>query len=303
MNPAPATMRRTTKGDARMKAYKVVDVFTDQPLLGNPVAVVMDGAGLTDAQMAAIARWTNLSETTFLLPATDPAADYALRIFTPACELPFAGHPTLGSAHAAVEGGLAAPGDGRLVQQCAAGLIPITAEPGGRFTFILPKPQVTPLAAADIAALGEVLGCDFASSAPPEIINVGPHWIVGQLADAAAILALQPDYSRLAALERRLKVTGVTLFGAHPQGGPADIEVRSFAPSGGANEDPVCGSGNGAVAVYRHRLGLRDAAYVAAQGACMGREGRVSVAIGADGEVQVGGACITTVEGAIRLAP
>lgn len=290
--------------------YKVVDVFTGRPLAGNPVAVVFDADGLSTETMQAIANWTNLSETTFVLTPTTPAADYRLRIFTPRSELPFAGHPTLGSAHAILEAGRATPReDSRLVQQCNIGLVDVAIEerPDGRqLAFALPSAHIQPLPAADAAELELVLGCRLGHEAAPAIVNVGPIWVVVPLPDAAAVLDLQPDFARLAAFERRLGVTGVTLFGRCARAAVDEVamEVRSFAPSCGVEEDPVCGSGNASVAAYQWERGLLPvggAAYVAAQGRRVGRDGRVKVQVAADGQVRVGGSCITCVDGRLAL--
>lgn len=284
------------------RKYKVVDVFTSRPLLGNPVAVVLDAEDLAVDAMQQIARWTNLSETTFLLRPTRPEADYRLRIFTPGSELPFAGHPTLGSAHAAIESGRVTPRSGRLVQECGAGLIEI-AVTGQQLVLTLPAPTITALAPEDVHELEAVLGAPVLRSAAPALVDVGPVWIVAELGSAEAVLSLQPDLARSAALERRLHATGVTVFGVH-RTGDADIEVRSFAPSCGVGEDPVCGSGNGSVAAFRRARGsLRDpkAAYVAAQGRCIGRDGHVSITVDGDGPVTVGGSAVTVVDGVLRV--
>lgn len=287
--------------------YKVVDVFTSQPLAGNPVAVVFDADELRTETMQAIANWTNLSETTFVLTPTAPAADYRLRIFTPRSELPFAGHPTLGSAHAVLEAGRATPRQGgRLVQQCGIGLVDVTFEDGAdgrQLTFALPSALVKPLPAADAAELELILGCKLNHEAAPAIVDVGPIWVVLPMTDATAVLDLRPDFARLAAFERRLGVIGLTVFGRYP-GGDVAIEVRAFAPSCGVEEDPVCGSGNASVAAYQWEHGLLSAggtAYVAAQGRRVGRDGRVKVQVDADGQVRVGGSCITCVAGRLTL--
>jgi PhzF family phenazine biosynthesis protein len=288
--------------------YKVVDVFTAKPLAGNPVAVVFDADGLDTEAMQAIAGWTNLCETTFLLTPTTAAADYRLRIFTPRNELPFAGHPTLGSAHAVLEAGRASLREGgRLVQQCDIGLVDVTVEDaiGGReFTFALPSARITPLSAADVAELELIAGCRLEPAAAPALVNVGPMWVILPMADAAAVLALKPDFARLAAFEQRLGITGLTVFGRYPPASEADIEVRAFAPSCGVEEDPVCGSGNASVAAFQWARGLLPAggaSYVAAQGRRVGRDGRVNVQVGAGGQVRVGGACITCVDGRLAL--
>jgi PhzF family phenazine biosynthesis protein len=287
--------------------YKVVDVFTSRPLAGNPVAVVFDADGLETEAMQAIAHWTNLSETTFVLKPTTPAADYRLRIFTPRSELPFAGHPTLGSAHAILEAGRATPREGGLlVQQCSIGLVDVTIEDGAegrQLAFALPSVRIDPLPAADVAELELILGCKLNHEAAPAIVNVGPTWVVLPMTDATAVLDLRPDFARLAAFERRLDVTGVTVFGRYPQGDVA-MEVRAFAPSCGVEEDPVCGSGNASVAAFQWERGLLPSsgvAYVAAQGRCVGRDGRVKVQVDVDGRVRVGGSCITCVDGVLAL--
>lgn len=288
------------------RAYKVVDAFSAKPLLGNPVAVILDGAGLSDAAMQAIAQWTNLSETTFVLPPTRGDADYRLRIFTPGSELPFAGHPTLGSAHAVIEAGLVAPRGGRLVQECGVGLVAITVEGEGaarRLILALPPATVTTLPTAELVELEAILGHEIVREASPAIVNVGAVWLIAEIAGAEALLALKPDFARSAAFERRLGVTGITVFARREGSGP-EIEVRSFAPSCGVNEDPVCGSGNGSVAVFRAARGLLPAGgtrYEAAQGRCVGRDGTIAISVDADGKVQVGGACVTTVNGSLLL--
>lgn len=290
-----------------MRAYKVVDVFTSKPLLGNPVAVILDSEGLTTAQMQEIAAWTNLSETTFLLQPTTADADYRLRIFTPRGELPFAGHPTLGSAHAALEAELVMLRDGALVQECGVGLVELTAEGEGanrRLTFRLPTAKFTALSPADVEELEAIVGHQVERNLPPAIVNVGAVWVVAQLPSAATVLGLKPDLARSAAFERRLGVTGLSVFGHHADGVEAKIEVRSFAPSCGVDEDPVCGSGNGAVAVFQRERGLLapgGTTYVATQGLCVGRDGRVSVNVHADGQVILGGACVTCVDGILAV--
>jgi PhzF family phenazine biosynthesis protein len=294
----------------RSHDYKVVDVFTVRPLAGNPVAVVFDADGLDTEAMQVIANWTNLSETTFVLTPTTPAADYRLRIFTPRSELPFAGHPTLGSAHAILESERTTPrAGGRLVQECQIGFVDVSIEdgPDGRqLAFALPSARIEPLPEADAAELALILGCTLGHEARPAFVNVGPIWVVLAMSDAAAVLDLRPDFARLAAFERRLGVTGLTVFGRYPQAlvDEVAIEVRSFAPSCGVEEDPVCGSGNASVAAYQWERGLLPTggtAYVAAQGRRVGRDGRVQVQVGADGQVRVGGSCITCVDGRLTL--
>jgi PhzF family phenazine biosynthesis protein len=274
-----------------------VDVFTDVPFLGNPVAVVLDADRLSDATMQRIAHWTNLSETTFVVGATDPQADYRLRIFTPERELPFAGHPTLGSAAAVIAARRVVPRAGRLVQQCGAGLVPIRADASGaRLHFEVPRARVAPVSVADRTALAAALGLP-ATAPVIEAIDVGPVWLTAELADAGVLRALRPDLAALETLTRRLGATGVTLHADQAVGSATDVAVRSFAPAAGVPEDPVCGSGNACVAVQR-RAGGRRADYVAAQGEAVGRDGRISVGYRGDA-IEIGGSTVICVEGRI----
>lgn len=287
--------------------YKVVDVFTSQPLLGNPVAVVLDADGLSTETMQAIANWTNLSETTFVSRPTRSDADYRLRIFTPRSELPFAGHPTLGSAHAILESGWITPRAGaRLFQECGVGLVELTVKEsseGRNLAFTLPPAKILPLQDSDVKELEQILSCKVDQEVAPAIVNVGAIWVIARLIDAATVIGLRPDFSKLADFERRLGVTGLTVFGAHAAES-ADIEVRTFAPSCGVEEDPVCGSGNGSVAAFRWArsiLSPRGGTYVASQGRCVGRDGRVHVSVDSQGTVSIGGGCVTCVTGTLSL--
>jgi PhzF family phenazine biosynthesis protein len=277
---------------ARERAFRQVDVFTAVPYKGNPVAVVLDGEGLSDAEMQGFANWTNLSETTFVLPASDPGADYRVRIFTPKAELPFAGHPTLGTAHAVLEAGLAKARDGRLVQQCAVGLVDL-AVGGEGLSFRLPRYALSELSEPEATAW---IGA--AVTGPAQAVDVGPVWLVAQVAEVAALETLAHDEARLAAYYVPKGWTGATLFAVEGD----RVVVRSFAPGDGIAEDPVCGSGNGAVAAFRLAAGqVGDGyGYVASQGRQVGRDGYVRVRIdGAD--IHVGGRCVTCVEGVVRL--
>ena len=279
----------------KSRPFMQVDVFTDRPYRGNPVAVVLDGNGLDDEEMLAIARWTNLSETTFVFEADAPGADYRLRIFTPVHELPFAGHPTLGSAFAVAASGIARPREGRLVQQCAAGLVPLRFEPSAdRVWLRLPAARTTPLHDAQRRRLSAALGIDCPDDACA--IDVGPVWITLRAPSAAAVLAMQPDQSAIAALSRELGATGVTVFAEHVDG-PARYEVRSFAPAANVPEDPVCGSGNGCVAVMLSLGGEREP-YLARQGRAIGRDGFVAVGFPGEG-IEIGGSVVTCIRGEI----
>ena len=267
-------------------SFMQVDVFTQQPFLGNPVAVVIGAEGLDTEEMQRIACWTNLSETTFLLKSE--VADYRLRIFTPRQELPFAGHPTLGSAHAALESGFVKRKDS-LRQECGAGIIDLSVEKDGIFLL---GPQ------AKVSDVRKTL--PFAAKLLR--IDVGPVWVVGEMADAARLAALQPDMAALSDFSHDVEATGLTLFAASGEKGAA-IHVRSFAPAHGIPEDPVCGSGNLSVAAYlrqtnqTRRFGER---YVARQGMQVGRDGRVKVRIDDDG-IRIGGHAVTCVEGQLRV--
>jgi PhzF family phenazine biosynthesis protein len=279
-------------------AFQQVDVFTAVPFKGNPVAVVLDGDRVSAADMQAIAGWTNLSETTFVCAPTDERADYRLRIFTPKRELPFAGHPTIGSAHAVLRHGLKGKTAGRLVQECGKGLVDIKIE-GERLFLALPEPRFREPNASQVAAVAEALGVKTADIQRASIIDVGPVWFTLQLPSAETVAALAPDMGRLAALSS-IGITGVNVFGLHDVGAGADLEVRSFAPGEGVPEDPVCGSGNGCVAalVRRDRV-LQARSYVAGQGRCLGRDGRVAVELD-DSTIWLGGHAVTCVEGVLH---
>jgi PhzF family phenazine biosynthesis protein len=273
--------------------FSQVDVFTDTPLLGNPVAVVHAAQEVSDATMQAFARWTNLSETTFLLPATDPAADYRLRIFTPGGELPFAGHPTLGSCHAWLEAGGEARTVGAVVQQCGVGLVRIRRD-GSRLAFAAPPLRDS---AIDEPGLQQVLGAlrlpRSAVRAARQLDN-GPLWLGIVLTDAATVLAIDPDHAALKHLPK------VGVIGAHPAGGECAFEVRAFAASVGIPEDPVTGSLNASLAQWLMAEGLAPERYTAAQGRCLGRAGRVRLT--REGTtLWVGGHSVGCVHGEVEL--
>ena len=275
------------------RRFSQLDVFTTVPLRGNPLAVVHDAQGLTDAQMADMARWTNLSETTFLLPPDDPEADYRVRIFTPGGELPFAGHPTLGSCHAWLAAGGVPRDAAVVVQQCGVGRVRVRRD-GDRLAFAAPAlrrtgPVEPTLRAQAVAALGlpddQVLRLEW--------IDNGPGWMGALLADAATVLALRPDFVAMRGLK-------LGVVGPHPAGAECQFEVRAFVPGLGVPEDPVTGSLNAGLAQWLIGAGLAPAAYVAAQGAALGRAGRVHVQReGAD--VWIGGAVCPVVSGIVRL--
>ena len=280
--------------------FQQIDVFTSVPFKGNPVAVVLDGDHLSTGDAQAIARWTNLSETTVVCTPTHPDADYRLRIFTPRSELPFAGHPTIGSAHAVLRHGLKPRTPGRLVQECGRGLVSLRIDDDQLF-FALPARVHCEPTAEQRAGVAEALGIAATGILRASIIDVGPVWFTLQLPDARQVIALAPNMGKLAALAP-MGVTGVTIFGLHAPGSAAQLEVRSFAPADGIPEDPVCGSGNGCVADVIQREGLLGGStYVAAQGRCLGRDGRVLVRFAEDGTIWLGGAAVTCVEGTLTV--
>jgi PhzF family phenazine biosynthesis protein len=280
-------------------SFQQVDVFTAVPFKGNPVAVVLDGDALSSEQMQAIAHWTNLSETTFVCAASDPRADYRLRIFTPRRELPFAGHPTIGSAHAVLQHGRQPRVAGRLLQECGKGLIDIKID-GERLFLALPEPSFAEPATAALAAVADGLGVAASDIRLASAVDVGPVWFTVQLGDGAAVRGLRPDMAKLAALGAT-GITGINVFGLYPGGDGGDVEVRSFAPAEGIPEDPVCGSGNGCVATLVRRDGLLEArSYTARQGRCLGRDGRVIIQF--DGAtIWLGGQAVTCVEGSLQV--
>jgi PhzF family phenazine biosynthesis protein len=275
-----------------MRQFRQVDVFTATPYLGNPLAVVLGAEGLSDQQMQQFAHWTNLSETTFVLPPEDDSADYRVRIFMPTGELPFAGHPTLGTAHAWLEAGGQARSAGVIVQQCGAGLVRVRND-GGALAFAAPRLRrggpVEPDLAAHIAAVLRIR--------PEEIVDLqwadnGPGWVAVLLASAEAVLAVRPG----------LVDMDLGVAGPYPPGSPAAFEVRAFFPKDGATiEDPVTGSLNASLAQWLLASGRAAAPYLASQGTVLGRRGQVHVSQDDDGTIWVGGGSVTCVSGTVEL--
>jgi len=278
---------------SRSFAFHQLDVFSSQPLLGNPLAVVHDADGLSDETMAAFARWTNLSETTFLYSPRDPSADYGVRIFTPGSELPFAGHPTLGSACAWLTAGGQPKQDGLIVQECGVGLVRVRRD-GARLAFAAPPLRRTgPL---DEATLEQVMrGLDITGEdiTAHQWVDNGPDWCAVRLRSAQQALALKPDFSIL----DRLKLGVVA---PQAEGADSDFEVRAFAASLGVGEDPVTGSLNAGLAAWMIGAGLAPSRYVAAQGAALGRRGRVFINK-ADDDIWVGGDVAVCVAGSVTF--
>ncbi len=287
--------------------FKQVDVFTVERFLGNPVAVVLAADGIGPDRMQRIAAWAKLSETTFVERPTSPEADYRLRIFTPDRELPFAGHPTVGSAHAVLEGGLVAAATTSLRQECGAGTLALTVEGAGadRRIFVrAPEAKVVRGHEQTVDALTAALGTNVATSPAPTAIDVGPIWLVVYVEDARAVARLRPDMVAIDRLSREANVIGLTVFGLDA-GRDAPVHLRTFAPAAGVPEDPVCGSCNVALAAYLVETGLLARTgdeYVASQGQEMGRDGRVYVRVGDGGRrIEIGGHAVTTIDGEISV--
>jgi PhzF family phenazine biosynthesis protein len=307
------------------RPYQQVDVFTATPYYGNPLAVVLDGTGLSDEAMQRYARWTNLSETTFLLPPTQPGADYRVRIFTPGAELPFAGHPTLGSCHAWLAAGGQPHSAERIVQECAVGLVPIRRA-GQHLAFAAPPLKRSAPTPALLAQVAQALGIDSAQIRAAQQLDNGPQWLGLLLDSVDTVLALAPDHARLRELKQKVGVAALTTeagaeaagvqliarssrearaFAEHasdaPQLAAPDLEVRAFAAPVGITEDPVTGSLNASLAQWLMAEGHLPARYLAAQGSCLGRAGRVLLERDEDGQVWVGGQVQTCISGQVLL--
>jgi PhzF family phenazine biosynthesis protein len=278
------------------RRFCTVDVFTATPLMGNPLAVVVDAEGLDDAAMQRLARWTNLSETSFLLPPTDEGlaggADYRVRIFTPGGELPFAGHPTLGSAFAWLQHGGQPRTPGVVVQECGIGLV--TLRQGERLAFNAPPLRRSgPVTGPERQQAIQSLGLQAEELLDLEWIDNGPGWMGARLASAERVLALRPDFARMHGLK-------LGVIGPHAPGGDCAFEVRAFVPTLGVPEDPVTGSLQAGLARWLIGAGLAPTHYTAAQGAALGRAGRVHVE--REGEaVWIGGDVLALVRGHIAL--
>ena len=274
-------------------AFTQVDVFTATALLGNPLAVVHGADALDDERMQAFARWTNLSETTFLLAPTDSGADYRVRIFTPGGELPFAGHPTLGSCHAWRERGGRSKVAGQVVQQCAVGLVRIKLDAAGA-AFAAPPLARAEVDAEELDAVLAALGTDRGRLVAAQFLKNGPNWLSLELDSAATVLALEPDAARM----KRFASVGVV--GAHPAGSECAYEVRGFVGRPSLYEDPVTGSLNAGLGEWLIGSGRAPERYLAAQGTRLGRAGRVRIA--REGTtIWVGGDTVTCIRGDVEL--
>lgn len=274
------------------RPFSQVDVFTATPYAGNPVAVVLDGQGLSEEAMQRFAHWMNLSETTFVLPPSVPDADYRVRIFTPVAELPFAGHPTLGTCHAWLsqqEGGL---DRAVVVQECSAGLIDIRRTADGLAFAAPPLLRSGPVDEEMVERIAAALRIERAAIVDAEWADNGPGWVAVLLRNADEVLALRPGYVDF----------DLGVVGPYPEGSPEAFELRAFFPKDGATvEDPVTGSLNASVAEWLLRTGRAQAPYVASQGTALGRAGRVHVSRGDDAKVWVGGGTVTCVSGVVDL--
>jgi PhzF family phenazine biosynthesis protein len=274
------------------RQFRQVDVFAEDPFVGNPVAVVHGADGLTDDEMRLFARWTNLSETTFLLPPTDERADYRVRIFTPVQELPFAGHPTLGTAHAWLEAGGPPARRDVIVQECAVGLVSLRRTTQGLAFKAPPTMRSGPVDESTLQDVAAALGISRTDIIDAQWADNGPGWVAVELASAEAVLAVKPGATDLK----------IGVFGRHPAGSPEAIEVRAFFPAAaGTVEDPVTGSLNAALAQWLLTSGKAAAPYTASQGTVLGRRGRVHVTTDADGAVWIGGGTHTLISGSVLL--
>lgn len=304
----------------KQRLFKQVDVFTDTAYFGNPLAVVLDGSGLDDDALQRFARWTHLSETCFLLPPTDASADYRVRIFTPGGELPFAGHPTLGSCHSWLQAGGQPQAGDFIVQECQAGLVKIRRE-SSRLAFAAPRLKRSTPSPELLGQLAQALGVQPAQILAAQRLDNGPVWLGLLLDSVETVLQLRPDHSALEKLQAKVGVAAVypaeetpPLIGranrearafdsAVRQGVSAapDLEVRAFAAAIGINEDPVTGSLNASLAQWLIADGLMPARYLASQGVCLGRAGQVHIECDAQGQVWVGGESLTCIDGQVSL--
>jgi PhzF family phenazine biosynthesis protein len=274
------------------RPFTQVDVFTSAPYRGNPLAVVLDGDGLPAAEMQRFAHWMNLSETTFVLPPADPAADYRVRIFTPGAELPFAGHPTLGTCHAWLGAGGTPRQPDVIVQECQAGLVRVRRTADGLAFAAPPVLRDGPLDAELLAQVASALRIDRSAIVDASWADNGPGWIAVLLDSAEAVLAVRPGDTDLF----------LGLAGPYPAGSPAAFEVRAFfTKDGGIAEDPVTGSLNASLAAWLLRTGRATAPYVASQGTVLGRAGRVYISRDDAGTIWVAGGTVTRISGQVYL--
>lgn len=287
--------------------YLQIDVFAERAGGGNPLGVVFGADAWGDAEMQRFAAWTNLVETTFVLAPTRPGASYRLRIFTPAKEIAFAGHPTVGSAHAALDIGRVQPCDGLLVQECGAGLLSIRVEgEGAQRRLFVRAPAARVLHAGMSARLGGVLDGIALGALPPAFVEGGRRWWIAEFAGESALRAWQPDHAAIGALARMDDCLGLCVFARSPDGTGHDLVVRAFPAGVGITEDPASGAANGLIAAYiaqREQQGLLARGYRVSQGREIGHDATIDVRIdgaGADAAVWVGGRSHTIIDGALK---
>lgn len=287
------------------RRYVQLDVFADRPGAGNPLAVVLDAEGLDDDAMQAIARWTRLPETTFVFPPTQAGASYAIRMFSPRREVPFAGHPSVGTAHVVLEAGLAAPRDGRLVQEGIAGLLPLQVEgEGAARTIAVRTPRARVVEVGEPAhdkRLRDALGGLPTGTLPPALVDGGRRWWLAEVRDEATLRAATPDWIAIMALAKGTDSMGVCAY-ARSEGQPYDLAVRAFVGAPAAFEDAASGAANATLAAWlksRDALPGRDGRYVVSQGREVGHDARLQLHVDADGDVWSGGHVRTVVTGHI----
>ena len=306
--PGPIPCTENSKADNSVlpkRRFMQLDVFSGQPMKGNPLAVVVDADGLDEVSMRNFARWTHLSETTFLLPPTEPDADYRVRIFTPRQELPFAGHPSVGSAYAAIEAGLVPAGKTTLIQQCAAGLLPVHIDGAGATRTIhvqAPAARIHRIEPALRQTLARALGYVL-EDAQVRMVDNGPRWLVCQLQHAAQVRQLKPDLPAIAQLCRQHGSIGVSVFGQEPSGDAA-MAVRAFCPADDIPEDPVTGSANACIMAFLADSGDLHYGnrYRASQGREVGYDGQVEVSRDPLTEaIRIGGQCVVLIRGELQL--
>lgn len=284
------------------RRFVQLDVFAAKPGDGNPLAVVLDAEGLDDATLQAIARWTRLPETTFLLPPSSDAASYRLRIFSPRREVPFAGHPSIGSAHAALDAGLATPRDGLLVQECAVGLLPVRVIGAGRerrLAVRAPSARVLEIGQPDDPRLGAALAGITAGALPPVLMDGGRRWWLAELCDEAAVRGLTPRWEAVSALARDHDAMGLCVF-ARCQGRDYDLVVRALVGQPAQVEDAASGAANATLAAWLHERGALphpNGRYVVSQGREVGHDARLELHVDAEGQVWSGGQVQTVVRG------
>jgi PhzF family phenazine biosynthesis protein len=303
----PVVFKTPIQGLDVLRPFIQIDVFTAVAMAGNPLAVVLDANGLDEVSMQRFARWTNLSETTFVLAPSVPEASYRVRIFTPMAELPFAGHPSVGTAWALLDAGLIKAEAGPLVQECAAGLLPITVEGLGNSRVVsvqAPAARRSALSPEYIEALPRAIGGIGASVGErPILSDVGARWLLLELATRAQVRALVPDLELIARISRALQVEGLAVF-SFEDDQAVPLELRAFAPATGVAEDPVTGSAHAAVGDWlsnQGRLIALGGRYRASQGSAGGRNGEVIVSSVGEARIQIGGRCCALIRGAVDL--